>query len=283
MDRRQFLATAAIASLGAAQAKRSVADRAACSSLVQRMQPFETAAAKIAGLGYRFVDVSCMGWAPHADVEALLGDFQKEADRVAGILHDHRLAASNLTFDAVDEWEAGFDPYLEGFGRVVALAERLETTLVNLMAPKATFAWDEAVVRLARVVEIAGARGVRVSVETHVDQLTEQPADAIRLCREVKGLGLTLDPSHFFAGKNQGKPFDEVYALAYGTGLRAAGRTKEELQKGWGEGPIDFREVVGKLEKAGYAGYYVAEYLEAFGPVEPLEESAELLAWLREF
>lgn len=283
MDRRQFLAAAGGAGLIAAQRKRSVGDRAACSSLAQRMQPFEVAAEKIAGLGYRSVDVSCMNWAAHVDVQALLVDFERESDRVAGILTDHRLGVSNLTFDAVDSWEAGFDAWLEGFARVVALAERLETTLVNLMAPAASFAWEEAVTRLARAVEAGEARGVRVSVETHVDQLTERPAEAIRLCREVPGLGLTLDPSHFFAGENQGQPFDEAYALAYGTGIRAGGTTKDELQKPWGTGPTDFREVVTKLEAAGYTGYYVAEYLEDFSPEDPLVESAKVLTWLRRF
>ena len=281
MDRRQFLVTAAAASVVGAKGRRSVAERAACSSLAQRMQPLETAAERIAGLGYRIVDVSCMGWAPHVDVQALLRDFEREARRVEGILKDHRLGVSNLTFDAVDSWEGGFDAWVEGFERVVALAERLETTLVNLMAPRAAFAWDKAVARLGRAVEAAGARGVRVSVETHVDQLTERPADAVRLCREVKGLGLTLDPSHFFAGANQGRPFEEAYALAYGTGIRAGGTTKEELQKPWGEGPVDFREVVTKLEGAGYTGYYVAEYLEDYSPEDPLVESAKVLAWLR--
>jgi sugar phosphate isomerase/epimerase len=245
------------------------------------MQPLETAAEKIAGLGYRYVDVSCMNWAAHVDVQALLANFEKEADRVAGILADHGLGVSNLTFDAVDSWEQGFDAWLEGFARVVALAERLETTLVNLMAPAASFAWDEAVARLGRAVEAGDARGVRVSVETHVDQMTERPADAVRLCREVPGLGLTLDPSHYFAGPNQGRPFDEAYALAYGTGLRAGGTTKDQLQVPWGEGPVDFREVVTKLEGAGYTGYYVAEYLEDYSPENPLVESAKVLAWLR--
>ena len=283
MDRRQFLAAAGGASLVAAQKKRSVGDRAACSSLAQRIQPFEVAAENIAGLGYRYVDVSCMSWAAHVDVPALLVDFEKEADQVAGILADHRLGVSNLTFDAVDQGGAGFDAWLEGFGVVVALAERLETTLVNLMAPAASFAWDEAVPRLGQAVEAGGARGVRVSVETHVDQLTERPADAVRLCREVPGLGLTLDPSHFFAGPNQGRPFDEAYAMAYGTGIRAGGTKKDELQRPWGMGPTDFREVVTKLEAAGYTGYYVAEYLEEFSLEDPLVESAKVLAWLRRF
>jgi sugar phosphate isomerase/epimerase len=283
MDRRQFLAATGGASLVAAQKKRSVGERAACSSLAQRMQPLEVAAERIAGLGYRSVDVSCMNWAAHVDVQTLLTDFDKEADRVAGILADHRLGVSNLTFDAVDSWEAGFDAWIGGFASVAALGERLETTLVNLMAPAASFAWDEAVARLARAVEAAGARGVRVSVETHVDQMTERPADAVRLCREVPGLGLTLDPSHFFAGPNQGQPFDGAYALAYGTGIRAGGTRKDQLQVPWGEGPVDFQEVVGKLEDAGYTGYYVAEYLEDYSPEDPLVESEKVLAWLRRF
>ena len=79
MDRRQFLTMAAVASLGASRARPSIADRAACSSLVQRMQPLETAAVKIAGLGYRLALVG----------SALMASGNVEA-RVAELVHAGR-------------------------------------------------------------------------------------------------------------------------------------------------------------------------------------------------
>ena len=44
------------------------------------------------------------------------------------------------------------------------------------------------------------------------------PFDAWALLFLAVGLGLTLDPSHFFAGQNQGKPFDEADSLVLNDG-----------------------------------------------------------------
>lgn len=279
MNRREFLAASAAAPLAALL--RAPADKAACSSLLLYKQPFETAARTIAGLGYRFIDVSLMRWAAHGRVDALAADFDAERSRLSGLLESHGLGVSNLTFDAVDTRKDFDADYLPAFGLVADLAKALGTGLVNLMAPKPSLPWKECVRRLSRCVEAAAARGVKLSVETHVNQITEMPADAVRLCREVKGLGLTLDPCHFHAGRNQGKSFDETYSFAYGTGLRASGRTPKELQVPWGEGPIDFAEVVRNLVRAGYEGYFVSEYLEGYGGIDAVPEARRFLEWIR--
>jgi sugar phosphate isomerase/epimerase len=56
------------------------------------------------------------------------------------------------------------------------------------------------VARLTDWVKVARSEGVILTVETHSDTLTADPAGAVELCRRVPGLGLTLDPSHYVAG-----------------------------------------------------------------------------------
>lgn len=135
--------------------------------------------------------------------------------------------------------------------------------------------------KLQTLQRIASQGGVLLTLETHCKQVTELPADAEWFCREVPGLGLTLDPSHYYAGPNQGEPFDQVYPYVYGTGFRAGGMNWSTIQLPWGEGPIDFTMIVRDLDAGGYRGFYVAEYIEGFNQVDPLAESRKFLQWIR--
>ncbi len=258
-------------------AARGIADRLSCSTLCQRKQPTGTALKVIADMGFQYVDLSCLTWAPHVSVIDLRKDFEAEAARVEQLLAGNRLRVSNFTFDAIEV--KPFGEYEEYFRLLVRLAGRLNVRVINIMAPSKKVDLQDQIVKLRRLQAIAAAGGVQLTVETHVGQVTEFPADAVKLCAEVPGLGLTLDPGHYYAGPHQGKPFDQVYPLVRGTGFRAGGFSRKTIQMPWGEGPIDFAKVVRDLEAAGYQGFYVAEYLEGHGDVDPLPECRKFLEW----
>lgn len=254
-----------------------IADRLSCSTLCLMKHPTEQAFATIAEMGYTYVDLSCLTWAPHASVVGLHKDFDQEAARVERLLAKYKLGVSNLTYDSLEI--KPFEQYEQDMGLLAHLAARLHARLINIMAPSAKYDFDEAVLKLRALQAIVAEHGVLLSVETHVNQLTELPADAARLCEQVPGLGLTLDPSHYYAGPNQGKPFDSLYPKVYGTGFRAGGMSIDTIQMPWGEGPIDFDAVVRGMEAAGYKSFYVAEYLQDFRGVDALPQCRKFLAW----
>lgn len=259
-----------------------MADYASCSSLCQVRQPFEVAAKVIAEMGYKYVDLSCLHWRPsppHANVTELMSNFDKEASRIEKILADNGLKISNLTFDGIDA--AHFDAYTKRFETVMKLANRLNAGLVNIMAPPRGADKQDMADKLNVLQKIAARHRVKLTLETHANQLTEHPADAVWLCRQVPGLGLTLDPAHYYAGPHQGKTFDEIYPYVMGTGFRAGGMSWETVQMPWGEGPIDFVDIVRKLESHGYQGFYVTEYIEGFNELDAVEESKKYLDWIR--
>ncbi|MBI5385437.1 MAG: sugar phosphate isomerase/epimerase [Verrucomicrobia bacterium] len=256
-----------------------IAERAGCSTLCQAKQPAEKAFKAIADLGFKWVDLSCLSWAQHASVPALLADFDQEAARVEALLATNGLRTANLTYDSFDG--RPFDQFEKEFTVVVKLAVRLKARLINLMAPSNKAERQDAAAKLKKLQAIAATNGVLLTLETHCNQLTEQSANALWLCQQTPGLGLTLDPSHYYAGPNQGRSFDAVYPLIQGTGFRAGGMSWQEIQMPWGEGPIDFKAVVCKLEAAGYAGFYVAEYIEGFNKLDALTESKKFLEWAK--
>ncbi len=259
--------------------KLDIVDRVSCSSLCQAKQPLETMCRSVAGMGYRWVDLSCLSWAPHVNVPVLAADFEKEASHVETVLKAHGLRASNLTYDPIESLP--WDEYRTRYMAVIRLAARLKARLVNLMAPGAKCDRNDAVAKLRVLQGIAAQHKVILTVETHCNQITERPADALWLCRQVPGLGLTLDPSHYYAGPHQGGGFEELYPLVQGTGFRAGGMTWQTIQSPWGTGPIDFVAIVRRLEACGYKGFYVVEYIEGFNAIDALVESRKFLAWAR--
>ena len=71
-----------------------------------------------------------------------------------------------------------------------------------------------------RVNRIAEAEGVILTVETHSQSLTADPAMAIYLCRQVPGLGLTLDPSQYLVGTQPTQEYDELFPYVRHVRLR---------------------------------------------------------------
>jgi sugar phosphate isomerase/epimerase len=263
------------------RARPPIAKRAACSSLCQCKQPTDVALKVIADMGYRWVDLSALSWAPHISMPDLMKDFDKEAERIEGLLATCKLRVSNLTFDAIET--KPFDEYEEQWRALVRLAARLDARLINIMAPSAKCDRADQIEKLRVLQKIASESNVGFTIETHCNQITELPADAKWACEQVPGMGLTLDPSHYYAGPNQGKPFDELYPLTMGTGFRAGGMSWKTIQSPWGTGPIDFDEIVRKLEAGGYDGFYVAEYIEGFNDLSALEQSKRFLEWARQY
>ena len=123
--------------------------------------------------------------------------------------------------------------------------------------------------RLRDLLPVALGRGVQLTVETHVGRLTEVPEVAVRLCREAEGVGLTLDPSHFHAGPNQGADFTAVFPYVRHVHLRDAGTRWEEIQVPAGSGEVDFDALVRGLHGAGYEGKFAIEYIDSIPIVAP--------------
>lgn len=265
----------------ATQPARSVAERASCSTLCLNAEkhPAEAAFKAIAEMGYRYIDLSALSFCRHLDVRALLADFDQEAARVEAALKANKLGVSNLTYDSFHG--RPFEDFLKELELLSKFAARVKAPVINLMAPPAKADRKEAVEKLKVLVAVAKRHGVVLTVETHTGQLTEHPADALWLCQQVPGLGLTLDPSHYYAGPNQGKPFDELYPYVKGTGFRAGGMSWDTIQSPWGEGPIDFEKIVRDMEKAGYQGYYVTEYLDGMQGRDAVAECKKFLAWIK--
>jgi sugar phosphate isomerase/epimerase len=112
---------------------------------------------------------------------------------------------------------------------------------------------------LARRVESARGRGVRLSIEPHLGSVAPTPARALELLERVPGLELTLDYSHFVY---QGIPETDVEALApFARHCHVRGARAGRMQAPLRESTIDFERMVDVLAHHGYDGYLGLEYV----------------------
>jgi sugar phosphate isomerase/epimerase len=118
---------------------------------------------------------------------------------------------------------------------------------------------DLAVEAFKPLVDLAGAQGVRLHVETDCESCAKTPQAAEELCERVPGLKLTLDYSHFiFLGHAQ-EEVERLHQYAAHVHVRQAapGKIVERVDRG----RIDYERAVRSLAGCGYAGLFAVEYL----------------------
>jgi len=126
------------------------------------------------------------------------------------------------------------------------------TKVVTLTVPSGELGtpFNQEVEHLQQLVAIAESEGVRVAIKSQVGRLSEDPNTVIVLCDNVKGLGVTLDPSHYICNPNGSKNYDRLMKYTYHVHLRDS--TKTDLHVRIGQGEVEYGRLVNMLKKSGY-------------------------------
>lgn len=232
--------------------------------------PLEQALERIARLGIPFVELAVHeGWA-HLSPSQVADDVQGAVTRVKEALAQAGVApvALNVGLGTADP-----DEELRRMKAVAQVAKDLGVRTITLPAAAAGTPIDTEVERLRRLVDAARPYDVQVNVETHVGQVTEDPASAADLAERVPGLGLTLDPSHYYAGPFQGGSFEAVLPYVRHVHLRDAGSSWDEIQQPVGQGRVDFGRLFQLLRQSGYLGDFGIEYIDSIGSIDVEREA----------
>jgi sugar phosphate isomerase/epimerase len=215
----------------------------ACSTLCFGKYPFERALQTIAELGFSKADVAIHEAGPHLRPSEVAADVHTAAGRL-------RLGPG-LTPCAFSLATAADDPTAH-LAAVCRLARLTSVPVVTLAAASAGTGLDAEVRRLRELSAVAARDGVILAVATRTGTLTETPEGAVELCRRVPGMGLTLDPSHYVAGPNQGASWDAVYPYVRHVHLRDSGRGPNQFQVRIGQGEIEYGKIVSMLARHHY-------------------------------
>ena len=178
----------------------------------------------------------------------------------------HRLNIAALSVDIDAEGEA----YYKQFEAITKLAKLIKVVTLVVPAAELGTPFNEEIERLRRLSSTAALDGAVAAVKTQVGTMTEDPATAIVLCDNVKGLRLCLDPSHFITGPNQGADYDKVFPYVQHVHLRDS--TKDKLQVRVGQGDVDYGKLLQQLARAKYDRALSVH----MSPMEGLDHRAEL-------
>ena len=147
--------------------------------------------------------------------------------------------------------ESAYPKFLEYFSAACRLAKVTKVVVITVRAAVPGTPFNDEVRRLQDLVRIGLNEGVVVSLATEIGRLTELPDTVGSLCKCVKGLGVTLDPSHYIYNQPKIRDYDGI--LDYVCHVRLRETTKESFQVQVGRGVLEFgRFVNGQLSKAGY-------------------------------
>lgn len=204
---------------------------------------FEGALQKLVDLEYTCVEVALHEQLAQLKPSAVLAD---PDGAILRCRQTHRMNICAFSFDYPGEGE----PYYQHFAACCRLAKASKVVAMIVPAAELGTPFNAEIERLQQLVAIASLEEVVVGLKTESGKITQDPDTAVVLCGNVKGLGLTLDPSHFIYGPHKGANYEQVMKHVIHVHLRDT--TKTKLQVRVGQGEVEYSRLVAQLQKHGY-------------------------------
>lgn len=142
------------------------------------------------------------------------------------------------------------EAHYEQFTAICRMAKAAKVVTLTIPSAEKGTPFNEEVEHLRRLVDIATLHGVRVGLKSQVGRMSEDPDTVMVLCDNVKGLGLSLDPSHYIFGPLQGRSFDKIMKYVYHVQLRDT--SKKAFQVRVGQGEVEYGRITTILQKQKY-------------------------------
>ena len=198
---------------------------------------------QLADLEYSNVEIMVHESSGHLKPSQVLAD----VDRAAQICRQtHRLTPVALSVDI----EAPGQGYYDQFAACCRLCKAIKVVAVTVRSAELGTPFNAEVERLREMVAIATMDGGRLGLLSEVGRMTQDPDTAVVLCDSVKGLGITLDPSHYICGPHGGASFERVMKYVYHVRLRDT--SKDQLQVRVGQGDVEYGRLINQLHKVHY-------------------------------
>lgn len=205
--------------------------------------PLDAAMLQLVELEYVSVEIMIHETGGHMKPSDVLADPERALTQCR---QTHRLTPVALGVDI----EAPEPAYYDQFAACCRLAKAIKVVTLTVRSGELGTPFNAEVERLRTLVALAAKEGVRVGLLTEVGRMTENPDTAVVLCDNVKGLGITLDPSHYTYGPRAGVNYEQVMKYVYHVRLRDS--MKDQLQVRVGQGEIEYGRLVNQLNKAHY-------------------------------
>jgi len=147
----------------------------------------------------------------------------------------------------------------EDFAGLFKFAKLMKVTQVTIPSLELGTPFNDETDRLKHLVTLATQDGIRLSLKTEIGRLTEDPHTAVELCKTVKGLGVTLDPTHYTTGPHRNQDFEIV--CPYTTHVHFRDSTPDQMQVPVGLGEIDYSRIITSLKRFDYRRAFSVDLL----------------------
>jgi sugar phosphate isomerase/epimerase len=198
---------------------------------------------QLADLEYSNVEIMVHESSGHLKPSLVLADMDRAAQACR---QTHRLTPVALSVDI----EAPGQAYYDQFAACCRLCKAIKVVAVTVRSAELGTPFNAEVERLRAMVAIATMEGVRLGLLSEVGRMTQDPDTAVVLCDSVKGLGITLDPSHYICGPHGGASFERVMKYVFHVRLRDT--SKDQLQVRVGQGDVEYGRLINQLRKVHY-------------------------------
>ena len=206
--------------------------------------PLDAALLQLVELEYSSVEIMIHETGGHLKPSEVLADPERV---LLACRQTHRLTPVALSVDI----EAPEPEYYQQFQACCRLAKAIKVVTITVRSAELGTPFNAEVERLQTLVALAAREGVRVGLLSEVGRMTENPDTAVVMCDSVKGLGITLDPSHYVYGPHApAGGYDQVMKRVFHVRLRDT--TKDQLQVRVGQGEIEYGRLVNQLLKVHY-------------------------------
>ncbi len=194
-------------------------------------------------------------------------DLEKQFDPIVQICRTSRRIAPIACYFAL---EPTHPRYFEHFTTLCRLAKIIKVVVITVRSAIPGTPFNEEVERLKNMVRTGMNDGVVVGLATEIGRLTELPDTVSSFCKSVKGLGVTLDPSHYIFGQAKMRDYDGI--IDHVCHVRLRDTTKSHFQVRIGQGVLEFGRFVIQLAKVGYNRALCVD----LAPLPDIDSTAEL-------
>ncbi len=206
--------------------------------------PLDQALEKLADLEYTNVELMFHESENHLKPSQIADQLYDTAQSLKNM---YRLIPAAVSVEILSEDD---NEYLRQFLACCKLAKSMKVVNMTLRASQWGSPFNSEVERLGQCVEIAGDRGITVGLLTEKGRLTEDVETARALCKNVPGLQITLDPSHYIFGYETPKNYEPLLELVSHVRLRDT--RPEKFQVCVGQGEIEYGRLITQLQHRGY-------------------------------
>lgn len=205
--------------------------------------PLSAALKRLTDLEYTYVEILIHESGGHIKPSEVLAD-RERAIQVCRQTHRMTPIAYSIDLDAPEPL------YYQQFAACCKLAKATKVVTLTVRSAELGTPFNAEVERLRELAAIAAAEGVVVGLLTEAGRMTQDPDTAAVLCDAVKGLGITLDPSHYICGPHAGGNYEQV--LKHVVHVRLRDTSKDKFQVRIGQGKVEYGRLVTQLNKFHY-------------------------------